>query len=148
MSGYPTYRELSGCRWQASAPVLHSREVMNRAPQLDGSPAGIGIKAPTGALRAFVAGAAGILTFCIMDLIDPQFVGFPSIEPSASVIFNLLLIFSYYLNSPYVVLPAALVWIYLAITRRDQPKSWIFAFLAGVAIPLIIFRFRWMLRWI
>jgi len=70
----------------------------------------------------------------------------PPIDPKASVVFNMGMHVSYFLNRPYVVLPMFLVWTYLAISRRDQPKSWIFAFLAGVAIPLIIF--RWILRWI
>jgi len=82
-----------------------------------------------------------------MGLIYPPFVApIPPIDPKASVIFNLGMHVSYFLNSPYVVLPMFLVSIYLAISRRDEPKSWIFAFLAGVAIPLITF--RWILHWI
>jgi hypothetical protein len=126
--------------------VLHSREGMNRASQPDDTPPGDGTKLSTGTLTVLIAAAAGILTFCIVGFIDPQFVTLPPIEPSRSVVSNLLVEFSYFLNSPYVVLPTSLVWIYLAITRRDQPKSWIFAFLAGIAIPFIIF--RWILRWI
>lgn len=143
-------RNLFGpCRGQASDRVLHSHAGMNRAPQQPGvTRAGAGTEPPTSRLRALVAGAAGILTFCLVDVLDPQFVRFPSIEPSASAMFNLLLELSYFLNSPYVLLPTSLVSIYLAIARRDRPNSWIFAFLAGVTIPLIVLRIPWMLRWI
>jgi len=121
--------------------VLHSRVSMSRTPQRDGTTPDAGTKLSIGTLRILMAGAAGILTFCVMGLIYPPFVAPPPpIDPKASVIFNLGIHVSYFLNSPYVVLPMFLVWTYLAISRRDQPKSWIFAFLAGVAIPLIIFR--------
>jgi hypothetical protein len=81
-----------------------------------------------------------------MDLIDPKFTKPPSIEPSASVIFNLLLEITNFINTPYVVVPASVVWIYLAVTRRADPKSWTFAFLSGLVVPLILF--RWVFRWI
>ena len=52
----------------------------------------------------------------------------------------------HFLTGPYVILPWFLVMAYLAISRRDQPKSWLYALLAGGALPGIIFHF--ILRWI
>jgi hypothetical protein len=45
----------------------------------------------------------------------------------------------HYLTGPYVIVPWFLVMVYLAISKREQPKSWFYAFLAGLALPGIIF---------
>ena len=126
---------------------------MIRTSQQVGTPAGAEAKLSIGTLRILVAGAAGILTFCIVGLVHPQsFKPRAPVDPgafvdrSAFVIFNLAVHVSNFLNSVYVVPLLFLVWTYLAITRRDKPKSWLFAFLAGVVLPFIIF--RWIFRWI
>jgi hypothetical protein len=126
---------------------------MNRTSQQSGTPTGAEAKLSIGTLRVLVTFAAGVLTFCIVGLVHPR--SFEPLAPAdpnafvdrnAFVIFNLAVHVSNFLNSVYVVPLLFLVWTYLAITKRDQPKSWIFAFLAGLAIPLIIF--RWIFRWI
>ncbi len=47
---------------------------------------------------------------------------------------------------PYVIIPWFLVMVYLAIFKREQPKSWLYALIAGWALPSIIFSY--ILRWI
>jgi hypothetical protein len=47
---------------------------------------------------------------------------------------------------PYVILPWFLVMVCFAIYRRNQPKSWLYALLAGAALPSIIFHY--ILHWI
>ncbi len=49
-------------------------------------------------------------------------------------------------SGPYVILPWFVVMVYLAISRRNQPKSWLYALLAGAALPGIIFHY--ILHWI
>jgi hypothetical protein len=119
---------------------------MNRNPERGGTTPHAGGELSIDTYRVLIAGAAGILTFCILAFIEPQGGASPPIDPKASVLFNLSARVSRVLNSPYVVVPMFLVWTYLAISRRDRPKSWILAFLAGVAIACIIL--RWILHWV
>ena len=42
------------------------------------------------------------------------------------------------INSPYVILPVFVLWVFLAVSRRDQPRTWIFAFLAGYGLPFVL----------
>ena len=52
----------------------------------------------------------------------------------------------HFVYGPYVILPWFLVMVYLAISRHNQPKSWLYALLAGAALPSIIFHY--ILHWI
>jgi hypothetical protein len=42
------------------------------------------------------------------------------------------------INSPYVILPVFMLWVFLAVSRCDQPRTWIFAFLAGYGLPFVL----------
>jgi hypothetical protein len=119
---------------------------MDQTSQRDGRTLDSHSKRSTETLRILIAGAAGILAFCVAGLLDPQFLALPPINPKAPAIFNLSIHVSHFLNSPYMIVPLFLVWTYLAISRRDQPRSWIFAFLAGIAVSMIVV--HWTFRWI
>jgi hypothetical protein len=119
---------------------------MDQTSQRDGRTLDSHSKRSINTLRILIAGATGILAFCLAGLLDPRFLALPPTNPKAPVIVNLSIHVSQFLNSPYIIVPLFLVWTYLAISRRDQPRSWIFAFLAGVAVSMIVV--HWTFRWI
>jgi hypothetical protein len=73
---------------------------MNRILQRNGTTPDTGKKLSIGTLRIFIAGAAGILTFCILGLISPRSVQpLPPIDTNAAPTFNLFMYVSYVLNA-------------------------------------------------
>jgi hypothetical protein len=119
-------------------------------PSRDAVPKPIG-----GALRMFLAAAAGTLIVLGMQLVQTFFpaqsrpsVLQPTSTPTGpgSIGYMFLLRLQHFISAPYVILPWFLAMVYLAISRRNQPKSWLYALLAGGALPTIIFRH--ILHWI
>jgi hypothetical protein len=105
------------------------------------------------ALRLFLIAAAGTFTVLGMQLIPAFFpaptrpsVLQPASTPEGPDILGQMSRVQHFITGPYVILPWFLAMVYLAISRRDQPKSWLYALLAGGALPGIIFHF--MLHWI
>jgi hypothetical protein len=93
----------------------------------------------------FLAVAAGTFASVLMLLIFPaptrpsvfQADPYPDGPGLVGQIHRLQQIYS----SPYFVLPVVFIFAFLAITRRDQEKSWIYAFLVGCSLPGILFHF-------
>jgi hypothetical protein len=111
---------------------------------------GANAKRVNGGLRNLVVGAAGALVYLVLRQITPSpargSVLRPTFEPDGSGLPGLASRYMHLINSPYVVLPFFLIWIALAIFKRDDQKSWIYAFLAGYIFPFIIL--HWALDWI
>jgi hypothetical protein len=103
-----------------------------------------------GTVRNLIAGAAGALTYFVLPMLFPspsrRSVLQPNIDPDTPGIIGMQYRLLHLLNASYVILPVFLVWIYLAISRRDERKSWIYAFLSGYSLPFIIL--YWVLKWI
>jgi hypothetical protein len=107
---------------------------------------------PTGsALRMFLVAVAGALLASVMLLIIPRPHGSSVLDPNPySHVPGPLGEFQRFLlqlfDSPYVILPWFLVITFLAVSRRNKPKAWVYGFLAGFSLPSIIFHY--LLRWI
>jgi hypothetical protein len=119
-----------------------------RHPAKDSAPKPIGV-----ALRMFLAATAGTLIVLAMQLISTFFpapsgpsVLQPTSTPEGPDLVGYMFRLQHFISGPYVILPWFLVMVYLAIFRRNQPKSWLYALLAGGALPSIIFHF--ILNWI
>ena len=105
------------------------------------------------ALRLFLIAAAGTFIVLGMQLIPSFFsaptrpsVLQPTSIPEGPDVVGQMSRLQHLITGPYVILPWFLAMVYLAISRRDQPKSWLYALLAGGALPGIIFHF--ILPWI
>jgi hypothetical protein len=103
-----------------------------------------------GGLRNLIVGAAGALTYLVWRQITPTpgrgSVLQPAFEPGGPGLPGLASRYVHLINSPYVVLPVFLLWIALAISKRNDRKSWLYAFLAGYLLPFILL--HWVLDWI
>jgi hypothetical protein len=105
-----------------------------------------------GALRMFMVATAGALIVLGMQLVptfftaSPPSVLQPTSFPEGPDVLGQMSRLQHFIYGPYVILPWFLVMVYLAISRRNQPKSWLYALLAGAALPSVIFHF--ILRWI
>lgn len=103
------------------------------------------------ALRMFLFAVAGALLSSVMLMIIPQRHG-PSVldpnpfsdVPGAIGKYQRLLLHLF--DNPYVILPWFLVITFLAVSRHNKPKAWVYGFLAGFSLPSIIFHY--LLRWI
>jgi hypothetical protein len=101
------------------------------------------------ALRLFLAATAGTLASVLMLAISPvptrPSVLQPDLYPNGPGLIGLIHRLETIYSSPYFVLPVVLVFAFLAITRRDQKKAWIYAFLVGGSFPGILFHcvFHW-----
>ena len=101
----------------------------------------------------FLAATAGTLIVVGMQSI-PTFVSAPSrpsiLQPTPTAAGTDAVSYMFHLKHftpvPYVTLPWFLVMVYFAISRRNQQKSWLYALLAGAALPSIIFHY--VLHWI
>jgi hypothetical protein len=120
----------------------------NRHPSQGSVPKPIG-----GALRMFMVATAGALIVLGMQLIATFFPtpSRPSVLQPTSIterpdLLGYMSRVQHFIFGPYVILPWFLVMVYLAISRRNQPKSWLYALLAGGALPGIIFHY--ILHWI
>ena len=94
---------------------------------------------------------AGALLASVMLLIIPQRRGPSVLEPDPfsdvpGPMGEYQRFLVHLLDSPYVILPWFLVITFLAVSRRNKPKAWVYGFLAGFSLPSIIFHF--LLRWI
>jgi len=105
-------------------------------------PQGAISKPITGSLRIFLAGSAGILVALALSLIPAmrspsvlQRTLAPVNHGLAGDLFRLQQV----LTSPYVIFPWFAVMAYLAVSKREQPGSWFYAFVAGSSLPGIIF---------
>lgn len=103
----------------------------------------------SGELRTFLAAGSGILIGLVIALLNPSPHRTSILEPlpvetpgAVGFMFRLQGL----LTGPYVIVPWFFVMIYLAVSRRGQRKSWFYAFLAGLALPSIIFHY--ILHWI
>jgi hypothetical protein len=100
----------------------------------------------SGALRMLLAATAGTLASVLLFLISPAPIR-PSVLQSdpyrdmPGLIGQILRLEQLIYSSPYFVLPVVMVFGFLAITRRDQKKSWIYAFLVGYSLPSLLFHF-------
>lgn len=116
-------------------------------PAQDSAPKPIGA-----ALRMFLAATAGTLIVLALQLI-PTFFPKPSrpsvLQPTSTLegpdLVGYMFRLQHFMFGPYVILPWFLVMVYLAISRRNHPKSWRYALLAGCALPSIIFHY--ILNW-
>jgi hypothetical protein len=108
------------------------------------------ISAPvSSALRVFLAGAAGTMVGLLLSFLSPT-------EHRPSVLEHLapnppgpggyMFRLQHLITGPYVIVPWFLVMVYLALSKRDQPKSALYALIAGLALPSIVFHY--VLRWI
>jgi hypothetical protein len=104
-------------------------------------------------LRLYLIAAAGTLIVLGMQLIPTIFpepsrpsVLQPNSTPEGPDFVRHMFRYQKLISSPYVMLPWFLAMVYLAISRRNQPKSWLYALLAGAALPNIIFHH--ILHWI
>jgi hypothetical protein len=108
------------------------------------------ISMPIGsALRIFLAGAAGTLIGLVIAFLSPTPRRASVLEPLApetSSPVGYMFRLQHLLTGPYVMVPWFLVMVYLAISKRDQPKSSFYALLAGLALPSIVFHY--VLHWI
>lgn len=101
-------------------------------------------------LRLFLAATAGTLASVLLLSISPAPRGPSVLQPNpypngpglVGIIHYLQAIYS----SPYFGVPVVLIFTFLAITRRDQKQSWIYAFLVGGSLPGILF--HWVFHWI
>jgi hypothetical protein len=97
----------------------------------------------SGALRIFLAGAAGALIGLVISSLTPAprraSVFERSVTPESPDLVGYMFRLQHFLIGPYVVVPWFLVMVYLAISKREQSKSWFYAFLAGLALAGIIF---------
>jgi|ERR1700674_1939398 len=101
----------------------------------------------SGALRMFLAAAAGTLTSVLMLTIFPAPMRPSVLQPDPYLNGpGFVGVVQRIYNSPYFVLPVVLVFTCLAVTRRDQKQAWIYAFLVGGSFPGILF--RWVFHWI
>lgn len=139
-------RECVHCGLQKFA---EPREDMDQSSSLERTGKAV-ISIPiSGALRTFLAGAAGTLIGLVIAFLSPSPRRASVLEPLAAqppgpegYIFHL----QHSLTGPYVIVPWFFVMVYLAISKRDQPKSWFYALLAGWALPSIVFHYA--LHWI
>jgi hypothetical protein len=122
--------------------------INNRAPTSQGPSA----RTISSWLRLLLIASAGALIVIVMQLIPSVFpvLNRPSIlQPASDTGGSFATYISrvqHFLYGPYLV-PIWFLWlIYLAISRRDQPKYWVYALLAGGSLPGIIFHF--ILHWI
>jgi hypothetical protein len=106
-----------------------------------------------GALKMFLAATAGTLIVLGMQQISTLFPApsRPSVlqstpTPEGPDLVGYMFRLQHLISGPYVILPWFLVMVYLAISRRNQPKSWLYALLAGGSLPSIIFHY--ILHWI
>jgi hypothetical protein len=108
------------------------------------------ISIPVGnSLKIFLAGAVGILMGVSIAFLSPsprRTSVLEPVSPEAPVPLGYIFHFQKLLTGPYVIIPWFLVMVYLAISKRDQPKSLFYALLAGWAFPSIIFYY--LLHWI
>jgi hypothetical protein len=104
----------------------------------------------SGALRIFLVGAAGaLISLVISSLIPaprPPSVLEPTLTPESPDLVGYMFRLQHFLFGPYVIFPWFLAMVYLAISKREQPKSWTYALLAGLSFPGIIFHY--VLHWI
>jgi hypothetical protein len=115
-----------------------------------GSP---GPKSIGAALRLVLIATTGTLIVLGMQLIPTFFleptrpsVLQPTSTPQGPDFVSYMFRQQHFISSPYVIVPWFLAMVYLAISRRNQPKSWLYALLAGGALPSIIFHY--ILHWI
>jgi hypothetical protein len=134
--------------WYSSAEYNDMDQVNpHRHPSQGSVPKPIG-----GSLIMFLAATAGTLIVLGMQLI-PTFFPAPSSPsvlkptsiPTGPDPVGYMLRLQHFVSGSYVILPWFLVMVYLAISRRSQPKSWLYALLAGCALPSIVFHyiFHW-----
>ena len=102
----------------------------------------------SGAFRIFLAGTAGTLIAALLEFVP----GLPrgsvferTLPPEGPGLVGYLFRLQNFLTSPYVIVPWFLVMIYLAISRREEPKSWFYAFLAGCSLSSVMFHY--VLHW-
>jgi hypothetical protein len=103
----------------------------------------------SGALRILLACATGALIGLVISFLTPS----PrrpsvleSLTPEAPGLVGYTFRLQHFLTGPYVIIPWFLVMVYLAISKRQQPKSWFYALFAGWALPSIVFHY--VLHWI
>jgi hypothetical protein len=133
--------------WYSSAKHM-DQNATHRHPSQDSVP-----KPTGGGLKMFMIATAGALTVLGMQLI-PTFFPAPSRQsvleptsiPEGPNLVGYMSRVQHIVTGPYVILPWFLAMVYLAISRRNQPKSWLYALLAGGALPSIIFHY--ILHWI
>jgi hypothetical protein len=103
------------------------------------------------ALRMFLFAVAGALVASVILMIIPQRHGPSVLDPNPfsdvpGPIGKYQRFLFHLLDSPYVILPWFLVITFLAVSRRNKPKAWVYGFLAGFSLPSIIFHY--LLHWI
>jgi hypothetical protein len=102
------------------------------------------------ALRQIIFGLLGAIAYFVLLGVTPKPIPRSILQPNPSVegplFLSLLFRLEEFIRSPYVNVPVFLVFLYLAVYRRDRQNSWIFAFLTGYAVPGIVF--YWILRWL
>ncbi|HEY2646979.1 MAG TPA: hypothetical protein VGI34_08380 [Candidatus Acidoferrales bacterium] len=120
------------------------------SPQRDKVKNGIHLAQFNAGVRNFIVGASGTLTYFVYAVLVPSpsrtSVLQPAVDTDGPRVFAVQYRLMRLLNSPYILLPLFCIWIYLAISRRADRKSWIYAFLSGYLFPYLVF--GWLLGWI
>jgi hypothetical protein len=94
-------------------------------------------------LRLYLAGAIGIFTSLMVSYLTPQNLlqgGFPKSTTGMPVLLKIVFQFAGWFNTSAVQIFGAAVMALLALSRRNRPEAWLYAFLSGFALAAIAIR--------
>jgi hypothetical protein len=90
--------------------------------------------------RLLVAAAIGVLALMALYLTPGDLLreSFPTPTSGMPILLKALFYFEEWLHTPVVQIAGLVFIVFMAVRRRDRPEAWIYAFLSGFALTLMV----------